>query len=70
MKRTALIRQVAKAARARGIEFELLRSQGVHDIYTLDGQRIPIPRHKEIPDGTVDGVRKLAESKLGRRWWR
>ncbi|MFV2063918.1 MAG: hypothetical protein ACC726_10465 [Chloroflexota bacterium] len=70
MKRTDLIKQIAKAAKADGVEFELLRTQGIDDIYTLGGVRLSIPRHREIAEGTADGIRKQAGTRLGKRWWR
>jgi len=69
MKRNALVRQIAKAAKARGLRFEESRSRK-HDIFDLDGLKLPIPQHKEIGEGLTDRIRKECEPKLGRRWWR
>jgi hypothetical protein len=66
MKRTDLIKQIARAAKADGVEFELLRTQGIHDIYTLDGARLSIPRHREIAEGTAEGIRSKRAPSSGR----
>ncbi|MEA2025479.1 MAG: hypothetical protein U9O18_02185 [Chloroflexota bacterium] len=69
MKRRDLIRQIARAAKAKGMPFKRVRSRR-HDVYSLDGLIIPIPRHREIGEGLADDIRKECESKLGMRWWR
>lgn len=69
MKRTELLRQMDRAARAAGLQFHLIRSTGDHDVYSLEGLRIGVPRHRDIAEGTADGIRRRAEEKLGKRWW-
>lgn len=69
-KRRALIRQLSKAAKARGMTFEVLREGGRHTVFTLDGMRLPIPRHNDINEITAASIRRDAEAKLGKDWWR
>jgi hypothetical protein len=69
VKRRDLIRQITKAAKAKGMRFEPVRSRK-HDAFSLDGLIIPIPRHREIGEGLASDIRKECEPKLGRRWWR
>jgi hypothetical protein len=70
MKRRDLERMIAIRASHRGGVWDLLRSAGGHDIWSLDGIRIPIPRHNEINEYTAQGILKATESKLGEGWWR
>lgn len=69
MKRSDLLRQLEQGAKSQRLALVLLRSQGGHDVYVLDGLRLAIPRHRELAEGTADGIRRRAEQKLGRRWW-
>jgi hypothetical protein len=70
VKRGQLIREIRRAADAKGLTFALTRSTGKHDIYELDGLRIPIPRHREIGPKMTFELFAQAEAKLGERWWR
>ncbi len=70
MKRRDLEKKISSRARAQGVEWILARSTGNHDVFTLDGQIIPIPRHNEIAEGTAEAALKLTETKLGKGWWR
>lgn len=56
MKRSALIRQANKIAAANGHSFDLLREGANHTVYTVNGQRIPVPRHNEINERTAAGI--------------
>ncbi|AKU15731.1 type II toxin-antitoxin system HicA family toxin [Luteipulveratus mongoliensis] len=68
--RRALIKQISKAARAADLTWEVEREGGNHTVYSLDGVRIPIPRHTEIGEGLTAAIRKQAAEKLGEGWWR
>jgi hypothetical protein len=71
MKTAQTIRDIGKAARARGITFEVVRSSGKHDIWRLGATvQIPIPRHAEIGPKMEFEIRKQCEPELGPRWWR
>jgi predicted RNA binding protein YcfA (HicA-like mRNA interferase family) len=69
MKRRDLIRQLRYAASAAGLEFTSLRNTGGHEVFSLDGLRIPIPNHREIAEGTARSILRQAAAKLGEEWW-
>lgn len=69
MKRVDLIRKISRAAKTSHSEW-LLEREGKHSVYTLDGARIPIPRHNEINELTAQGIMKSCETALGEGWWR
>jgi hypothetical protein len=70
MKRRDVIKKIGDTAKRRGLSWELDRNGANHDVYTLDGLVIPIPRHREIGEQLAVALFKECESKLGRRWWR
>jgi hypothetical protein len=44
---------------------------GNHDVYLLDGIRVPIPRHSELDDRFVTNVLwPERAAKLGEDWWK
>jgi hypothetical protein len=57
-----------KAAEMR-IEWVAIGGGG-HDVFSLGGLRVSIPRHTEIPDPTAKAILKHTEQKLGEGWWR
>lgn len=61
---------IRDAADAVGLTFELHRQGGNHEIWTLGGLRIAIPRHREITPGTAESILRQAGDKLGKDWWR
>lgn len=69
MKRTELIRKVRKGAAAAGLVLQDRRRRGPHDVFVVDGQRVSIPRHKEINEHTAVKILSDLEGKLGREWW-
>jgi hypothetical protein len=69
MKRRDLLNQMRAAAKAAGLEFVSLRNSGGHEVFTLDGLRIPVPNHREIAEGTAQSIRRQAAEKLGQEWW-
>lgn len=70
MRRGDLIREIRREAKRNGLSFELIRSTGGHDVFSLDGLVIPLPRHREIGSGLTEDIRKQCEPKLGKGWWR
>lgn len=70
MKRKDVIRTISDAAKIRGLTWELARKGANHDIYTLVGLVIPIPRHRELGEQLAVTIFKQCEPKLGKRWWR
>lgn len=69
MKRRDLIKQIRVAATAAGLEFMSLRNSGGHEVFSLDGLRIPVPNHREIAEGTARSIQRQAAAKLGQEWW-
>lgn len=61
---------ITKAAKAHGLTFEVVREGGNHTVYSLDGLRIPIARHGEIPERTTQDIYSECEPKLGKEWWK
>lgn len=47
----------------------MIREGGNHSIFTLGDVRVPIPRHREIPDVLARKIMKELESELGTRRW-
>jgi hypothetical protein len=69
MKRRDLIGQLRDAASDAELEFTSLRNSGGHEVFPLDGLRIPIPNHREITEGTARSIMRQAAAKLGEEWW-
>ncbi len=70
MKRRDILKRISAAAKSRGLAWELSRHGANHDVYSLDGLIIPIPRHSEIGDRFAQELFTECEPKLGSRWWR
>ncbi len=69
MKRRDLLAEIANAAKAAGLRFDLDRQGARHEIWNCGGFRFPMPRHNEINEITAGGIRKELEVVLGLRWW-
>lgn len=70
MKRNDLIREITRAASARGLTFDLVRSDGNHDVYRCGTAQTSIPRHRELGPKLTFEIKKDMEPALGPRWWR
>ncbi|QFG08482.1 hypothetical protein SEA_GUANICA15_98 [Mycobacterium phage Guanica15] len=68
--RTEVIAKIRKAARAKGLTFEFEREGGNHEIWNLDGIRVPISRHKYVHEHLALKIYKQCQPKLGTGWWR
>ncbi len=64
MKRTDLIKRLAKLAKDNGVSWSLVREGGDHSIYEFNGHRIPVPRHREVQEGTARKIIREAEEEL------
>jgi predicted RNA binding protein YcfA (HicA-like mRNA interferase family) len=69
MKRRDLLQLIRDAASDAELEFTSLRNRGGHEVFSLDGLRIPIPNHREIAEGTARSIMRQAAAKLGEEWW-
>lgn len=70
MRTREVIKQIAKAAKAAEVEWELDRHGANHDVYKLDGLTIPIPRHNELGNRAAEMIWKECEPKFGEGWWK
>ncbi|CAN5908865.1 hypothetical protein BH23ACT10_BH23ACT10_22550 [soil metagenome] len=43
------------------VDLEFLREGANHEVWSLGGQRITIPRHREINERTAQGIIKTAQ---------
>jgi hypothetical protein len=55
MKAADLNRRIRRMARDHGVTAVLVR-QGTHEIWECAGMRFPIPRHREIAEGTARAI--------------
>jgi mRNA interferase HicA len=62
MKRADLLRKLRAIAKAKGYGLVELRDRGDHTIYLIGGQRVPVPRHREINELTANGIIQTAEN--------
>lgn len=55
MKRRDLIKQIERAAGDAGVSWALVGEGGNHSVFSLNGRRVEIPRHREINELTANG---------------
>lgn len=53
--------RVRSLAKASGVDLRFVRQGGNHEIWALGGERLVIPRHREINERTADGI--IAETR-------
>jgi mRNA interferase HicA len=70
LRRGALLRDIGRAARRRGVEWILVRQGGRHELWRCGATEVVIPRHAGINDLTALGVKRVLENELGKGWWR
>ena len=71
MRRSAVIKMLRREARAHGVRMELVRQGARHEIWRCGHVIVPIPRHREIDETTVeDGICRRLEAIFGPGWWR
>lgn len=70
MKQRDLLSRIAKRAKEVGADWRFKGPGGRHDIWILNGQKIPVPRHREIGEGLAVTIFKECEFALGERWWK
>jgi len=70
VKRIDLLRLIAAAASRHGLTWEFVREGGDHEIWNLDGQRVTIPRHREVGELTTGRILRELEPRFGKRWWK
>lgn len=62
-----LIKEIRKEAKAQGVKFYHRRQGGNHEIYYLNNQIIPVPRHKEIGKHQAEMIMKEVAYALKRK---
>ena len=67
MKRIDLIRAIRRRAKQKGSALTF-REGGNHTIVTLGNCVAEIPRHREIPHGTIRRIVKELEPEFGESW--
>ncbi|TQM16268.1 hypothetical protein [Pseudonocardia kunmingensis] len=65
-----IVKRISREAKRQNLDFALHREGANHTIYTLDGLKIPIPRHRDVNEMTTEGIYRECEQKLGKGWWR
>ena len=53
-----LEKDLKKLARSHGATFEFRRQGGKHEIWECEGLIVPIPRHREIAEGTARAIKR------------
>lgn len=69
MKRTVVLKKIARAAKSAGADFattELTNHTGL----TVGDVRATIGRHSEISEGTAEALYRQRQPALGKGWWR
>jgi mRNA interferase HicA len=64
MKRTDLIKRLRQIADDSDVVFALVREGANHEIWSFNGQRLSIPRHREINEYTARGIITTAQQTL------
>ncbi|MBU7600716.1 hypothetical protein JGS22_024580 [Streptomyces sp. P38-E01] len=70
MKYRVLVRKIRDAASAQGIDFEMKRQNGSHQMWSCGDISVVIPKHAEVNEMTAEGICKRLETALGKDWWR
>lgn len=68
--RREIIKRISKAAKAKGMSFDMKREGGNHTVFDLDGLMIPIARHNDIDPLMAKKIYEECEPRLGKGWWR
>lgn len=67
MKRRDLLRIIRNRANVEGKSYTLSEG-GSHSRLTVGNTKVSIPRHTEIPLGTVRIIMRALEAELGKDW--
>jgi hypothetical protein len=70
VKRAKLLQTIGSAAQRAGGDWRLVRDRGDHEIWSLDGIQIVVPRHREVNEIIALRIFIKLEPRLGERWWR
>ena len=53
--------RVRSLAKAGGVDLRFVRQGGNHEIWALGGERLVIPRHRDLNERTAEGI--IAEAR-------
>ena len=70
MKRKELIKAINRKANTLGLPRVKIKSGGSHDKLIILNFKVPIPRHREISNGTARAIMESFEPLLGENWWK
>lgn len=70
MRRTDLLRRVARQSRAGNVDWQVVRQGRQHEIWRCGDTQISVPRHREINNYTAEAIMKDLEREFGEEWWR
>lgn len=61
MKRRDLVKHLQTVARAAGTNLAFVREGANHEVWTIAGKRLVIPRHREINEHTARAIIRRAK---------
>ncbi|RLE19321.1 MAG: hypothetical protein DRJ50_12310 [Actinobacteria bacterium] len=61
MKKRDLVKHLQLVARAAGTNLAFVREGANHEVWTIAGERLVIPRHREINERTARAIIRRAE---------
>jgi len=61
VKKRDLVKQLRAIAKNAEVDLTFVREGGNHEIWTIAGARLVIPRHREINERTANGIIKKAK---------
>ena len=70
MRRAELIKKIRREAKRQGVSWTSAGGQGPHETFWLGKSKIPLPRHTEIGERTMQDILHECEAELGKGWWR
>lgn len=70
MKRTGLMRRIARQAKRCQVEWVFVRQGGEHEVWRCGREQVIVPRHREVLQYTAEGIMRSLEPELGKDWWR
>lgn len=66
MKRTELLKQIAKAAKAASADWVFVREGANHEVWSINGRRVTVPRHAEINEITARSILRTCFYEMGK----
>lgn len=70
MKRRDLLARIGDAAKTAEVEWVMVREGANHEVWRCGGQRVVVPRHREINEYTAESILRDLAVVFGEGWWR